>query len=95
MNMKKLNLTIILVLLLAVLMLSMVACTPDTPVDPDDGTDDTPPTPDPITFTVKFDSKGGTGIEGYTGIEFGQTVKEPTTKPIRLYFLWLDFVQWR
>lgn len=81
--MKKLNLTIILVLLLAVLMLSMVACTPDTPVDPDDGTDDTPPTPDPITFTVKFDSKGGTGIEGYTGIEFGQTVKEPTTKPTK------------
>ena len=72
---------------MATLLLSLVACTPDVPT-PDDG-DITPPdnTPDPVTFSVTFDSKGGTGIEGYTGVEFGQTVPKPTTNPTKVGYI--------
>ena len=75
-NMKKINLKLLLIVVLAVLMLSLVACNEPAPIDPP--TDDTPAddTPAPVTFTVTFDSKGGTGIEGYKDVEFGQQVAE-------------------
>ncbi|MBO7325896.1 MAG: InlB B-repeat-containing protein, partial [Clostridia bacterium] len=83
--MKKNLSKLILILLLAVLVLSLVACTPEAPPTPDDGGDDpTTETPDPVTFTVTFDSKGGTGIEKQTGIEFGQGISAPTSTPTKV-----------
>ena len=83
--MKKNLSKLILILLLAVLVLSLVACTPEIPTDPDGGGDEpTPETPDPVTFTVTFDSKGGTGIEKQTGIEFGQGISAPTSTPTKV-----------
>lgn len=83
-NMKKNITSFLLILVLFALLVCLVACnvTPVTPPatdDPDDGGD----TPAPVTFTVTFDSKGGTGIEGYKDVEFGQTVPAPTTNPTK------------
>ncbi len=80
--MKKNSLKFLLALMLVFFAISMVACTnlpPDTTTpDQNQGED-----PLPVTFTVTFDSKGGTGIEGYKDIEFGQTVPAPTTNPTK------------
>ena len=84
MNKSLLKLT--LILLVAILMIALVACDPDVTPTPDgDDTTDTPSddTPTPITFTVTFDSKGGTGIEGYTDIAFGQSVPAPSATPTK------------
>ncbi len=82
-NMKKINLKLLLIVVLAVLMLALVACNEPAPIDPP--TNDTPSddTPAPVTFTVTFDSKGGTGIEGYKDVEFGQQVAAPVTNPTK------------
>ncbi len=82
-NMKKNCFKFLLIAVLAILVISLVACTPITPdipnvEDPNKGED-----PTPVTFTVTFDSKGGTAITGYTDVEFGQTVPAPTTNPTK------------
>ena len=90
--MKKNISKLILVLLLAVLVLSLVACTPEEPPTVDTPDDPAPETPEPVTFTVTFDSKGGTGIEKQTGIEFGQSISAPTstpTKPGYIFDCWM------
>ena len=84
--MKKNFLKLTLILLMTILVLSLVACDPATPT-PDDDSDVTPVDPDPITFTVTFDSKGGTQIEGYTGVEFGQTVPAPAYNPTKTGYI--------
>jgi uncharacterized repeat protein (TIGR02543 family) len=53
--------------------------TGDTPSQDDPGD-----TPAPVTFSVTFDSKGGTAIEGYDNVEFGQTVSAPKYNPTKL-----------
>ena len=83
--MKKNKFTLILVLLLAVLTLSLVACTPiDTPTP---GPTPDPEQPEPVTFTVTFDTKGGTGVSGYENIEFGQMIPAPAVNPTKTGYL--------
>ena len=84
-NMKKNNLKIILALLLAVLVLSMVACAPVDDPTPDPTPE--PEQPEPVTFTVTFDTKGGTGVSGYENIEFGQMVSAPAVNPTKTGYL--------
>ena len=88
--MKKNFLKLLLIVLLTVLALSLFACTPtNNPVTPDggDGDVDDTDTPTPVTFSVTFDSKGGTGIEGYTDVEFGQCVPAPSTNPTKTGYI--------
>lgn len=85
--MKRNFLKLTLICLLAILMVAMIACdtttNPPTPDGDDNGDNNTSDTPTPVTFTVTFDSKGGTSIEGYTGVEFGQSVPAPTATPTK------------
>ena len=87
--MKKNFLKLTLICLLAILVVALIACDNTTTIpDPDDdGTGDVDDTPTPITFTVTFDSKGGTSIEGYTDISFGQCVPVPSATPTKTGYI--------
>ena len=69
--------------LLVTLTFCLVACGP-TPTPPTEDNTPDDDTPAPVTFSVTFDSKGGTAIEGYTDVEFGQTVSAPAYNPTKV-----------
>lgn len=89
--MKKNLLLLITVLILATAVL--VACNGETATSPDDATPSTPSYPDPVTFTVTFDSNGGTSVsnQNLSGIEYGQSIAKPAVTPTKRGY---DFVEW-
>ncbi len=89
--MKKNLLLLITVLILATAVL--VACNGETATSPDDATPSTPSYPTPVTFTVTFDSNGGTSVsdQNLSGIEYGQSIAKPAVTPTKRGY---DFVEW-
>ncbi len=89
--MKKNALILITVLLLLVALL--VACNDGNVTTPDDVTPSTPSYPDPVTFTVTFDSNGGTSVsnQNLVGVEYGQTISKPSVTPTKRGY---NFVEW-
>ena len=81
--MKKTVAIFTIIFVLATLLMCFVACNPTPPQDTPSDDDPVVDTPAPVTFTVSFDSKGGTAIEGYKNVEFGQTVPAPEYNPTK------------
>lgn len=89
--MKKNFLLVITVLLLSLVVL--VACNDGTTTPDDEVTPSTPSYSSPVTFTVTFDSNGGTSVsdQNLGAVEYGQTISKPSVTPTKKGY---EFVEW-
>lgn len=90
--MKKNAIILITVLLLVAAL--FVACNDGTTApEPDDVTPSNPSELSPVTFSVTFNSNGGTSVsdQNLVGVEYGQTISKPSVTPTKRGY---DFVEW-